>query len=75
MLLKILLFAFYSSSILPFSFVDISKIYKKGFSSKGTNRGIGLYLVSKIIKDNDWLSLSQEFKNNKFISILKIKGL
>lgn len=53
--------------------VDIDLINKKGFSTKGKNRGLGLHIVSIILKENDNLSLEQRVVNNKFVSILKIK--
>lgn len=53
--------------------VDIDSINKKGFSTKGKNRGLGLHIVSTILKENDNLSLEQRVVNNKFVSILKIK--
>ena len=54
--------------------VDLLKITKKGYSSKGEKRGYGLYLVSKYVKLNDQLIFDQKIINNKFISILKIKN-
>lgn len=53
--------------------VNIDLINKKGFSTKGKNRGLGLYIVSTILRENDNLSLEQRVVNNKFVSILKIK--
>lgn len=53
--------------------VDIDLINKKGFSTKGKNRGLGLHIVSTILRENDNLSLEQRVVNNKFVSILKIK--
>lgn len=53
--------------------VDINLINKKGFSTKGKNRGLGLHIVSIILRENDNLSLEQRVVNNKFVSILKIK--
>lgn len=54
--------------------VDINQINKKGFSSKGKGRGLGLHVVNKIIKDNKELDLEQNINNKKFITILKIKN-
>lgn len=53
--------------------IDINLINKKGFSTKGKNRGLGLHIVSTILRENDNLSLEQRVVNNKFVSILKIK--
>ena len=46
----------------------------KGFSTKGNNRGYGLYLVDKLLNKNEKLDLVQEIKDDKFISILTIKN-
>lgn len=54
--------------------IDINQINKKGFSSKGKGRGIGLHVVNKIIKDNKELEIEQKVENNKFVTILKIKN-
>ncbi len=53
--------------------IDMDKIYKKGFSSKGSNRGFGLYIISKLVKKEDDLSFSQYVCNKHFVSILTIK--
>jgi two-component system sensor histidine kinase AgrC len=53
--------------------VDLSNIKVKGFSTKGNNRGYGLYLVDKILNKTDEMELIQKINNKKFISILTIK--
>ena len=53
--------------------VDLTKINHKNYSTKGKNRGLGLHLVEKIIKEQPNLKLIQKQENNKFISILKLK--
>lgn len=53
--------------------INIDLINKKGFSTKGKNRGLGLHIVSTILRENNNLSLEQRVVNNKFVSILKIK--
>ncbi len=52
--------------------IDLNKINEKNYSSKGKNRGYGLYLVNKMIKSTDKLELEQKTIENSFISILKI---
>ena len=37
--------------------IDIEKIFKKGFSSKPNNTGLGLWVVKQIIKKNKNISL------------------
>lgn len=53
--------------------VDINNINKKYFSTKGNNRGLGLFIVNDLLSKSNSIKLSQEFKNNYFISKLKIK--
>lgn len=53
--------------------ININILKEKGFSTKGKNRGYGLYLVEKILKDTKNISLLQEQEHYKFISIVKIK--
>lgn len=52
--------------------VNIKKASDKGYSSKGLNRGIGLYTVNQILNEtpNAWLETISE--TNKFIQRLKI---
>lgn len=54
--------------------IDLNLISKKGFSSKGENRGFGLYIVNKILEDSEFLDFNQYIENNKFITIVKIKN-
>ena len=54
--------------------LDLSKMKVKGFSTKGNNRGYGLYLVDRILNKTDKLELFQEINKNKFVSILKIEN-
>ncbi|NMM61772.1 GHKL domain-containing protein [Clostridium sp. P21] len=46
--------------------IDISSILKKGFSTKGENRGYGLYNVKKIVK-NSGGKLQLFFENDQII--------
>ena len=52
--------------------VDISKIWKKGYSSKGKNRGQGLPIVKKLIDSYPEILLNTEIKNNLFVQDLTI---
>ena len=46
----------------------------KGYSTKGKNRGYGLYIVNKLLGETNKLLLTQDLKDNKFISVLTIKN-
>ena len=52
--------------------IDLKNISKKGFSTKGKNRGMGLYIVEKLLEKNPSISLVQETNKNLFVSKLKI---
>lgn len=54
--------------------IDVNKIKTKGFSTKGNNRGLGLYIVNKLLGNNNKIILDQYIKDNKFISIMTIKN-
>lgn len=53
--------------------VDMAKLKEKGFSTKGKNRGYGLYLVDKLLSKNKKIFLNQHIENKNFISIIEIK--
>lgn len=53
--------------------IDLNKIKSKGFSTKGKDRGYGLFLVEKTINETTKLELNQKIEKDKFISIVKIK--
>ena len=53
--------------------VDLNMIYNKGVSSKGDNRGYGLYLVKKILNETKEINFNQSINNNKFITFMRIK--
>lgn len=53
--------------------IDFSEITKKGVSSKGKNRGYGLYIVNKIINSTPELILEQYIMNHNFVSELRIQ--
>lgn len=54
--------------------VNIRKISEKGYSSKGTGRGLGLYTVQKILKKENCLFLETTSENQIFSQVLKIVG-
>ncbi|WP_459884561.1 sensor histidine kinase [Clostridium novyi] len=56
--------------------VSINSIFKKGYSSKGTNRGIGLYNVRSILNEKypQNTILNTYIQNNMFIQDLYIKA-
>lgn len=53
--------------------VNIKKINNKYYSTKGKNRGLGLYILNKIIKENDNIIFSQSINNKIFTSKLQVK--
>ena len=53
---------------------DISRIFKKGFSTKGVNRGIGLYDLQKIINESQNLMLNTKITDDGyFFQEIKIR--
>lgn len=55
--------------------INLKRIGDKGYSTKGSNHGNGLYLVKKLLKNNDKISLSTKIINNYFVQELKIKNI
>lgn len=55
--------------------IDLNKISKIGYSTKGTTRGVGLSLVNDIIKSSKKLELETRIEDNFFIQHLKIKNI
>lgn len=53
--------------------INLDKINNKGYSTKGENRGNGLFLVDKINKKYKLFEIKQEIKENLFITYIKIK--
>ena len=62
------------NSINEDSGMDVNKMKIKGFSTKGKNRGYGLYIVNKLLKESNKILLDQSIKDGKFISIMAIKN-
>ncbi|MGM9876145.1 MAG: GHKL domain-containing protein [Bacilli bacterium] len=54
--------------------VNLDKIGKESFSTKGKDRGHGLLLVSKILGENKIFEAKNEIKGNIYIQSLKIKN-
>lgn len=48
--------------------IDFSKINDKNYSSKGKNRGLGLYIVKNLLIRSNIISLEQKVDHNYFIS-------
>lgn len=53
--------------------MDISSLYKKGYSSKGNNRGFGLHIARMLLKNSKYLKMEQECVNNLFTTKIIIK--
>ena len=53
--------------------IDFNKIGTKNYSTKGKNRGLGLYIVKNIIKNNSDISIEQYVDGNIFISKIYVK--
>lgn len=54
--------------------LDISKFGKNGFSTKGENRGKGLYLVSKILKSNSKFKVTSCIINEYYVQRIIINN-
>lgn len=52
--------------------INLDKIGKESFSTKGKNRGHGLLLVKKILSENNMFEAKKEIRNNIYIQILKV---
>ena len=48
--------------------VKMSKISEKNYSTKDKNRGLGLFILNNLIKDNNSIKLEQSIDNNIFTS-------
>lgn len=54
------------------NYIDINKLSTYGYSTKGSNHGVGLYLVNRIIKNNKIFELNTKVDKQFFIQHLKI---
>ena len=52
---------------------NIGKRNEKGYTTKGTGHGNGLYFAKKMIEKNEWLKEEQQIINNIYIQKLVIK--
>ncbi len=53
--------------------VNVEFINNKNFSTKGENRGLGLYILNNLLSKSNKITLKQEFIGNYFVSKLVIK--
>ena len=53
--------------------INLDKIGKESFSTKGKHRGHGLLLVNKILSENNMFEAKNEIRGNIYIQSLKIK--
>ena len=53
--------------------INLDKIGKESFSTKGKHRGHGLLLVNKILSENNMFEAKNEIRENIYIQSLKIK--
>ena len=54
--------------------INLDKLGKESFSTKGKNRGHGLLLVKKILSENDMFEAKNEVRGNIYIQTLKINN-
>lgn len=54
--------------------INIKKIGKRGYSTKGKNRGNGIFLVDNLLKDNKDIKTSNKIINNYFIQEIEISN-
>lgn len=55
--------------------IELNKIFKNGYSTKGKNRGKGLYLVNKISKKYDAFDLDTRIINDYYIQKIIVKKI
>lgn len=53
--------------------INLKNIYRKGYSSKGSNRGIGLYNVQQILTEHKYCTLETSYNTGVFIQTLILK--
>lgn len=53
--------------------INLDKIGKESFSTKGKHRGHGLLLVKKILSENNMFEAKNEIRGNIYIQSLKVK--
>ena len=52
--------------------IDLSKITKYGYSTKGKGRGKGLYLINKMNKTDETFKLQNEIINNYYVQTITV---
>lgn len=52
--------------------VNIKKLHDRYYSTKGKGRGLGLFLASKIVKENNNVNLVQNVQGDRFISEIRV---
>ncbi|MBQ4263307.1 MAG: GHKL domain-containing protein [Bacilli bacterium] len=52
--------------------IDFSKIYNKGYSSKTSSSGYGLFILKSLISKSSNITFNQFLENGNFVSILNI---
>ena len=55
--------------------IDLGKINNKNYSTKGKNRGLGLYIVKTLINNNNNIRLEQNKVDKFFITKIYVKNL
>lgn len=58
-----------------FKSINLDQLEQKGYSSKGKNRGFGLYLVKEILKNSKSLAKETNIINNFFVQKIIIKNI
>lgn len=53
--------------------IPLKQMRRKDFTTKGNNRGKGLYYVSKILNRTSWIEVDQIFLNDYFIQKITVK--
>lgn len=53
--------------------INLQEIFEKGYSSKGKNRGIGLYTVQQLLSKNKYATLETSYESDIFMQALTLK--
>lgn len=54
--------------------IDLQTIYTQGYSSKGKDRGIGLYNVHQLLEENKYIRLETSYESGVFIQTLILQN-
>lgn len=54
--------------------LPLKKFFEKGFSTKGNNRGLGLFTVDELVEKHDQLDLETQISDERFLQIFTMKG-